>query len=61
MIKTIHTLSIKDYALFEETGDLSYLFKVGLPRFLYPLFRIRIENLKKELLKRFNARANTSR
>ena len=26
MLKTVHTLTIRDYSLFEKTGDLKYLF-----------------------------------
>lgn len=27
MLKTVHTLTIRDYSLFEKTGDLKYLFE----------------------------------
>lgn len=54
MIKTIHTLSIKDFSLYVETKDERYLMSVKLPRFLFKYYSKKLNKLKEELIKRFN-------
>lgn len=54
MIKTIHTLSIKDFSLYEETGDSIYLMKVKFPKIILKFYSVKLNKLKEDLIQRFN-------
>lgn len=54
MIHTIHTLKIKDFALYEETGNESYLIRFKLAKPLFKFWPKKLNKLKEELIKRFN-------